>query len=539
MNAPRLRAGRPLAFLFLITHLASSALAANLSGVVRDEQGIPVVGASISVAGGENSLNSFTTASDGKGAYHFLSLSSGSYHLEVSRSGFQTMHSGVVSISDPSADVTMDLTLTRQPSGADTGAGKPTEPHPQFEAAGVRGLIDPGGYSAPAGAAAASGMIKGIADIKRTGNGSETSEGVGAACSLEPGLKKAVDVNPQSAEAKLKLGEFYLAHGQAAKAVLVLERARSLNESDHETVEQLAAAYLKTGRFESAQKLLIPFVARQDTPETRRLLAHADEGTGKFAEASQDYQIAAKEQPSEENFFGVGYELILAGQPKDAEQAFQAGSSRYPQSIQLLIGLGTAQFLGGHQSESVQSLLHAVELNPSDPRPYPFLAGVSEISSADAEKVHAALEHFLSIAPDNPQASYYYALNLLHERAPDRDADRRVEDLLKHAILLDPSLANAHFQLGVLYARREDYQDAARELEIAVRLSPNLKEAHYRLAIAYRQTGRPDLSAKEMQVFRETHDASAGGVSIDQFISVFNEPDSVASKGALCPGDSP
>ena len=41
----------------------------------------------------------------------------------------------------------------------------------EFEAAGIRGLIDPGGYSAPANAAAASGLISGVADIRRTENG--------------------------------------------------------------------------------------------------------------------------------------------------------------------------------------------------------------------------------------------------------------------------------------------------------------------------------------------------------------------------------
>jgi len=233
----------------------------------------------------------------------------------------------------------------------------------------------------------------------------------------------------------------------------------------------------------------------------------------------------------------VGYELILAGLPKDAERAFQTGATRYPQSIQLLIGLGSTQFLEGRALESIQTLLRAVDLNPVDPRPYPFLAEASGVSSDDAGRVHGAMEHYLSIAPNDPRASYYFALNLLHEPGAN---DAHSESLLKHAILLDPNFADAHFQLGVLYGRRGDYQSAAHELETAIRLSPGLKEAHYRLAIVYREIGHRDLAATEMQRFRELQGSSATQkASIDQFISVFDGAGSVANSERLCPGDSP
>jgi len=518
---------------FLIACVAAGAQAGSLSGVIRNEQGAPVKDAQIKLTRSENSSGAFVTTSDAKGGYQFLSLPTGTYHLEVSLSGFETRQSEAISISGASANATMDLTLRISPG---------TASRPQFEASGVRGLIDPGGYSASSNAAAASGLLKGIADIKRTGNDSPTGQTMGGSCALEPALEKAVKDKPESGEANLKLGEFYLAHDQPAKAVPILEHARSIDKGDREKLEQLARAYLKTGQFDAAQKALTQAVGVQGDPEIERLLARADEGTGKFVEASREYQLAAKQDPSEENLFGTGYELILAGLVKDAALAFEAGLKRYPRSIQLLIGLGSAQFFEGHASESVQTLLNAVQLNAADPRPYPFLAQASGISSEDVERVHGAFEHFLSIAPGDLHAGYYLALNLLHHPGADHETnERRVEALLQQAIVLDPGLADAHFQLGVLYGRRGDYQRAAAELETAIRLSPNLKEAHYRLAIAYRQTGRMDLSAKEMQRFREAQEPQKPGmgVSIDQFISVFAAPESAANRESLCPGDTP
>lgn len=511
-----------LTVILLVACFAAWAQVGSLSGVIRDEQGASIQGAHIALVTNDHSSPPLTTTSDEHGGYQFRPVPAGAYHLEVSLDGFETRQSETVSVSSAVPDATMSLSISRHP----------TQPgsRPQFEAAGVRGLIDPGGYSAPANAAAASGLIKGIADIKRTGNDASTS--VNTSCSLEPALQKAVADKPQSADAHLRLGEFYLAHGQTAKAIPMLERGRALRPGDQESLEQLAQAYLKAEQFETAKKLLVSAGPR--TPEVHRLLARADEGLGKFTEAAQEYQLAASQEASEENLFGVGYEDILAGSPKDAGRAFEAGVQRYPQSMQLLIGLGSTQFLEGHASESIQTLLRAVALNPADPRPYPSLSQASSVSSEDAQRVRGAFEHYLSVAPKDPRAGYYLALNLLREPAAN---DGRIEELFQHSIQLDPDLADAHYQLGVLYARRGDYQQAARELETTVRLAPGRKEAHYRLAIAYRQTGRQELSAKEMQLFREAQEPEkvGKGANIDQYISVLETP----SHETLCPGDSP
>jgi tetratricopeptide (TPR) repeat protein len=518
-----------LAFFLLAALAVLGAEDGSITGVVRDEQGAPIAGAQVT-ATGENSPTPLSTTSDAQGTYHLASVPAGDYRLQTAHDGFVTSQSAVISVA-AGAQVAMPVMLSRPPGA-----------RPQFEAAGVRGLIDPGGYSASSDAAAASGLIKGIADIKRAGNDATTPATISMPCAVEPVLKRDLEQKPESAEASLKLGEFYLAHGQEAKALPILEHARSLNRTNQEALEQLADAYLRAGRFDAARQLLTSSVL-QERPEMYGLVARADEGTGKFIEASQAYQLAAGQDPTEENLFGAGYELILAGLPQDAEQAFAAGLKRSPRSLQLLIGLGSSQFLGGRTPESIQTLLRAMDLNPADPRPYPFLSGAASTAHDDAARVHAAFERFLSVAPDNPRASYYLALEMLHEPAADQATNRiRIEALLKRALLLDPDLPDAHFQLGVLYGRQGDYQAAAQELEKELSMSPSLKEAHYRLAIAYRQTGHMDLSAKEMQRFREAQEGSQKvgmGVDIDQFISVLGKPEGAATRGSLCPGDFP
>ena len=59
-----------------------------------------------------------------------------------------------------------------------------------------------------------------------------------------------------------------------------------------------------------------------------RLSAKVEEGSGHFAKASEEYLIAAEQDPSEENIFGEGYELILAGRPMDAAEVYLAQAWR-------------------------------------------------------------------------------------------------------------------------------------------------------------------------------------------------------------------
>jgi tetratricopeptide (TPR) repeat protein len=468
------------------------------------------------------------------GAYRFTELPSGKCQLMAERSGFRI---AVVTISSASASIESDFSLTQLSPEGDTTA---SQPRLKFEAAGVRGLIDPGGYSAPANAAAASGLISGIADIRRTENAPGFLNAKGLPCRLEPELTKAVTESPENADANRQLGEFYLAHGAANQAIPYLKRAQQIGNNNARTILDLAEALLTSGQFNAAHELLKLMPESKKDADYHQRLARAEEGLGQFTQASAEYELAAEKNSTEENSFGVGYELILAGRPEAAVKAFNAGLERHPSSVTLLIGAGTAAFLEGHSSAAVTLFLQAADLNPSDPRPYSFLAGAFEISQTQTEEVRASLKRHLKLSPADAEARYLYAVGFLHGGVIDNN---RVESLLKQAIALDPSLTKAHFQLGTVYAHQDDYESATREFEATVRLAPDMKEAHYRLASVYKKIGRTEAAEREMKLFREARDSNKllngeGGISIEQFISVVDQPGRIVANETQCPRNS-
>jgi Tfp pilus assembly protein PilF len=76
-----------------------------------------------------------------------------------------------------------------------------------------------------------------------------------------------------------------------------------------------------------------------------------------------------------------------------------------------------------------------------------------------------------------------------------------VESLLKLAVAQDPSYADAHFQLGILFADQRKNAEAIVQFQRAIALQPNMTTAHYHLAQAYARGGEKARAAQELQVF--------------------------------------
>lgn len=535
MNAERTDHSLCIAVLLLAAVCpAIHAQSAGLAGVVRDARGDPLSGAQVTVLCAKGEPAQAITHSDG--AFRFASLTPGACGLSAKLAGYA--QSDTVSVTITREVAKADLTLRPlDPVAVDASAAA----KPQFQSAGIRGLIDPGGYSASANAAAAAGLISGIADMRRTAD-SPSSEVDAPTCTLGPALAQAVSANPQSADANRRLAEFDFAHGEARLAIPLLERARQANPANPRIAGDLAEALLATEQFEAARRLLIDFPPAQRNASYHQRLARADEGLGQFTAASEEYRLAAREQPGIENTFGIGYELVLAGRPSEASKVFQQGLNAYPAAIQLLLGEGTTEFLDGHISNALTTFLKSVDLDPLDPRPYPFVVEAFAISGEQKDRVLSVLSHYLDLAANDGEGYFLYARALgYQQQGADPALPARIESLLRKAIDRAPALAQAHLQLAILYARRDDYTDAVPQFEITLRLAPDLQEVHYRLASAYRRTGQPDAAAREMKLFLESKaprpaDGASSPTDLRRFLSVVSATgDAGRHQSAACP----
>jgi tetratricopeptide (TPR) repeat protein len=318
-------------------------------------------------------------------------------------------------------------------------------------------------------------------------------------------FQRALAMEPGNFDANHDFGELYIQSGKIADAIPLLEKAQQIDPSSYDNGYDLAQAYSLTGRLSQARQLIQTLVRQKDTGELHSLLGQVEEKDGKFLAAANEYQIAAHLDPSEDNLFDWGGELLVHRTYDPAIEVFRQATLRYPNSPRLRIGLGMALYSRGNYEESIKSLLAAADLDPADPRCYLFLSKSYLSSPNQADEVIQRFRRYSELKPDNALAQYYYAVSLWKgKRLEQTSVDfQTVESLLKKSIALDETLAEAHLQLGILYADQHELDKSLPEYQRALELNPNSPDAHYRIGQYYVRAGQKDRAQQEFAVYQQ------------------------------------
>ncbi|MFL6437817.1 MAG: tetratricopeptide repeat protein [Terriglobales bacterium] len=351
----------------------------------------------------------------------------------------------------------------------------------------------------------------------------------------EKEFRSAVELDSENFDANHDLGELYVRSGKISQAEPFLQQAHRVNPSSYDNGYNLALVYVQMGRLSDARDLVNDLLTRKNTSELHNLLGVVEEKDEKFVAAANEFETAAHLDPSESNLFDWGSELLLHRTLDPAIEVFRQAAQRYPGSPRVAIGLGVALYSRGNYDDAVKSLLRAADLNPSDPDCYRFLSRAYDSSPSQAEEVIRRFRRFAELQSKNPAALYYYAMTLWKgRRMQDAGLDlHQIQSLLREAIRLDPSFAEAHLQLGNLYSDQKQYADAISEYVIAVKYSPDLGDLHYRLGQAYVRTGDKDRAQKEFELYqrlRAEHLAEADKQKADIRQFVYTARDSPAPK---------
>ena len=261
-----------------------------------------------------------------------------------------------------------------------------------------------------------------------------------------------------------------------------------------------ARGLIEAGAPTRAVEVVRGVLPRRDTPDVRHLLGDALEAAGDLLGAAEEFQKAAHGDASEENLFDWGNSLLQLRAYVPATDVLAEAVKRFPRSARLQVGLGIVRYARGQFEDAIRAFCAAADLDPDDERPYLFLGEMYGVSASLAPEVTKRLARFVEKQPGHALGHFFYAMSLW-KGTPGAAPSPAVEVHLKRAVALDPRLAKAHFQLGVLYGDEGRYPDAISALEEAVRLEPSMAQAHYRLAQAFRRTGQEELAAKSLEAF--------------------------------------
>lgn len=300
-------------------------------------------------------------------------------------------------------------------------------------------------------------------------------------------------------------GEFYIKNHDIASAIPFLQRAYDIDPNNEDNAYDLALAYLEQRLFNKSRALLTASLAAHNKAELHNLLGELENKEGHIEAAAEQYRTAARMDPSEKNLFDLGSHLLQYRGFEAAQTVFSYAVERYPNSAELNVGLGIADYSLGQYGQAIDQLCRAVDLDPADTRALQFLGKMYDVAPDKESEVTARLARFAHEYPNNAAANYYYAVSLRRRTDGHMEpgTEKKAQELLERAAKLNPGFADAHFELGLLYEDENDDAKATREYLSAIELQPKASKFHYRLARVYQRDGTSQLAAAEYRKFRE------------------------------------
>jgi tetratricopeptide (TPR) repeat protein len=472
----------------------ATSLPGTVQGTVRDSNGHVVGDASIDIEGGTSKQE--TQSTDSKGFYRFALPAKETFTVHARKASVGEARSSV--LLQPGETRTIDLQLSPLSSAATPNPEFYDQP--SFTVAGITDTMAPGGHGSDRVLRTSEGLAKNVATLD-----SDSATSPQNSLATEAALRDSVQRKPHDFDPNHALGKFLVETGRPKEAIPYLEQASKVKPGDYNNSYELACAYLRVGEYSKGKIVTSDQLQRQDSSELRHLQAELYEKSGQPLEAVREYQRAAELKPSEPNLFDWGAELLLHRTIQPAIEVFTNGSHAFPDSRRMLIGLGVSQYAAGVYDEAIQSLCRASDLAPNDPIPYSFLQKVQNAASGQSEAIERRMGRFAALQPSNAEAQYSYAVSLWNRRkgSQDRTTLDKVESLLHDAIRLDPKLAAAHQQLGILYSDRKDFSKAISAFRQAIKADPQMEEPHFRLAQIYRQTGDREDADKETMIYQQ------------------------------------
>jgi tetratricopeptide (TPR) repeat protein len=490
---------------------------AIVQGNVRDAAGKPVVNATVSLAGQNRAQDSRgldqITHTDLEGRYRFVAVRAGLYSLRAEMPGYSDANVAGVKLaqhkttkvdlvlgSNKASELPIATTITLAPAKAITQAPEFFD-EPRFTVAGVTPATNSGGHGSDTVLRTTEALAKATVSLSNdaaTGSDSATSQ-------TEDSLRKELDREPDNINANRQLGKLLLDKGRPADGVPYLQKALRLAPAD---------------------------------AELHHSLGKAEEAADNSLDAVREYQRAAELDPSEATLFDWGTELLAHRALEPATEIFTRGNHLYPSSVRMLIALGVSWYARGANDRGARYLVDASDLAPANPEPYEFLGKMQGAEMSSSPPVIERLARFAQLRPDNALANYYYAVALAKQppESLDGDADNssHVESLLQKALHLDPKLAAAYLQLGILYSQRADFAQAISAYKNAIEVSGKddevLQTAHYRLGQAYLRIGEKTKAQEELQLHdkvsnKTKEDTNRARRQIQEFvISLQNKP---------------
>ena len=342
------------------------------------------------------------------------------------------------------------------------------------------------------------------------------------ATSAEEELKKAIELDPKSLNAKILLAAFYARTDRLQEAEKISWDAIAANPNSLSARENVAQIILTEGDQARAEQVL-----RQTSkdlaadPQGVRILAdyytasgQADKAVAEFSSLTKTYPessslqkgyiralLQARNYPAAQSAVALmlkkdprdpeiaelnGLVLLETAKPSDAQDALLKSAKSFPESSSIQYQLGKAALAVGNRELAEKSFLLATGLNPAERGAQEELARIA-CQSGDIGLMADVADSTIDALPRFAGGYVWRAVVELERNLPDK-----AETDLKIAMDLAPQSSSPYLQLGKLRFSQKRFPEGVALLEQALQYNPNSVEA-MRLLVSY------DLYRKQLK----------------------------------------
>jgi tetratricopeptide (TPR) repeat protein len=265
----------------------------------------------------------------------------------------------------------------------------------------------------------------------------------------------------------------------------------------------MALVEYHTGHFDRCQGILETLIASGNrNAAILNLLGWCHQKQGQPQEALQSLEESVTLAPGEvANYLDLTKILLAQRSLPSALRAANRTVNMFPNSAAASELQGLVEVRMGQFTDAVRSYTRAVELDRSRPEPILELAQ-AQFAAGTSQDAAATFETGIKQFPRDARLKAQYGAALLKQsETGDVALEAKAEQLLRSALTLDPSLSDAHYQLGNLALSKGRTAEAQQQLEQTVKLDGQNAAAHFALSRVYRRLGRRPEAAHEMELY--------------------------------------
>ena len=306
------------------------------------------------------------------------------------------------------------------------------------------------------------------------------------------------------AQGEVQQGMEALKRGNFAAAERHLSAALKIDPSLTEARANLGLAYYADHQYRQAIGEFQEALRRDPTVATAKsFLPLSLAAVGDCAEAMPglEREFASNSDPKLRRVLGLSLERCALGAGKEAEadQVAQKLLADYPDDPDVLYAAG--QLYGRLSSETYLKLM---KVAPNSARTYQVMGSVAA-SDGNWKAAIDAYRHALKLEPTLQGAHLQIAvLMLTHSQEPDiwRQALAELNEELK----VDPTSAEAEYEIGEVYRKHAQLEQAIPAFRRALQLDPAAIPARLGLAKALRQLDRKREALEALEPARDADD---------------------------------